>query len=1155
MSTPQSLPNAALLEKLLLGQLPPAETDVLCAQLQDSEQFVALAQSLVASDTLIEALHAQTTRPTPRPDARLEGLMARLSKLRPDLSAVADDRTTAETPAGAAAPITFLSPARQPDEMGRLGAYRVLKVLGQGGMGVVFLAEDMRLGRRVALKTMRPEAAQMANAKQRFLREARGAAAIEHDHIIPIFQVGEENGVPFLAMPFLRGEPLDERLKRTQGAPLPLREIVRIGREVAEGLAAAHEQGLIHRDIKPANVWLEGERGRVKVLDFGLARAVGEDTNLTQSGAIVGTPAYMAPEQARGEAVDARCDLFSLGSLLYQMSTGQRPFNGPDAMSILMSLALDQPAPPRQRNAELPTELSDLITRLLAKKPEDRPASARAVADALAAIERGILDDITVSVGRKPIPAAAPMRTRRRLTVAVAATLLLVGGLMAVVVIIRNKKGEEVARVTLPDGGSVEVQLDDKAKPPEKEKKQAAAIPADPLPKIEPGTPLGPLALVTNPAPLSGVRSWTIETRTPRSGIDAVAYRPDGRLVATAGEDGVIRLREPQSGRLLRILAGHANRIARLAWSPDGSTLASGSWDGTVRLWDAENGRHLRKFSFGFMVDSLFWFPDGRTLAASRDNITHTWDVVRGELVRNQTWPNGAMPLALSPDGKHFAGRAGAKVRIWECETGREVRTLPEPIEGALHLAWSPDGRRMASTGGDHTVRLWELETAKELWSRKQPEAQYVRMAWSPDGKTLAVDRHPSVIEFIRAGDGKVLTWFQGVGFVSEMAWSSDSGQFAVGTLEGNLWLMKIAKTLPNIIPPTVPGPPRGSSLTSLAWSPDSKQLASATYGTGVRVVNPTTGETLGALADAGQVIAWAPSKWLTAAGPGSQVTLWQPGGGRRILPAHKSGGVRSLAWSPDGKTLADSSSEQALRLWEDATRQLKREWNTGGYVNDLAWSPDGQLLAAGIGAGPQLQVKLWRTDTGQELRTSSGFNGVAWSPVGETLAMFAGNQRNVQLVDAKTGELGLKLPTNEVYGAAWSPDGKRLAIAFPGEADKNGVWHIPLWDVATGEEVRRLERVCLSTFASLAWSPDGKRIAACAGQTVQLWDAASGKSEGVIFPNPHFHGLTIRPDGHYRGNFKVAEEIVIVVQKEDGNTETLPPAEFAQKYKWKNEW
>src|SRR5262245_34629897 len=207
---------------------------------------------------------------------------------------------------------SFLAPAQRPDELGRLGGYRVLGRIGAGGMGAVFRAEDPALRRVVALKGMGPEVAADPTAKARFVREARATAAVEHDHIVPIFQVSEDNGIPFLAMPLLRGESLSARLKAA-GGPLPMFEAVRIGREVAEGLSAAHEKGLIHRDIKPSNVWLEGQRRRVKILDFGLVRestAAGDET-LTKEGSMIGTPAYMSPEQARGDPVDGRSDLFS----------------------------------------------------------------------------------------------------------------------------------------------------------------------------------------------------------------------------------------------------------------------------------------------------------------------------------------------------------------------------------------------------------------------------------------------------------------------------------------------------------------------------------------------------------------------------------------------------------------------------------------------------------------------------------------------------------------------------------------------------------------------------------------------------------------------------------------------------------------------------
>jgi serine/threonine protein kinase len=278
----------------------------------------------------------------------------------------------------------FLAPAQTAGEIGRLGPYRVLKVLGAGGMGVVFQAEDPHLERLVALKAMKPALASSSSAKLRFIREAKATATLKHDHIVTIYQVGEDRGVPFLAMEFLEGEALDHRLRRE--IRLSPNEAIRIGCEIADGLAAAHERGLIHRDIKPGNIWLEGKRARVKILDFGLARAVASDAGITQSGVMVGTPAFMAPEQAKGQLVDARCDLFSLGCVLYRACAGELPFKGNDTMSTLMALALEEPTPPRQLNPAVPATLSALIMRLLSKDREQRPPSATAVIAALRAI-------------------------------------------------------------------------------------------------------------------------------------------------------------------------------------------------------------------------------------------------------------------------------------------------------------------------------------------------------------------------------------------------------------------------------------------------------------------------------------------------------------------------------------------------------------------------------------------------------------------------------------------------------------------------------------------------------------------------------------------------------------------------------------------------
>ena len=323
----------------------------------------------------------------------------------PHSSAASDRDETAPAspppPTGAPDAPRFGPPAAA-GEVGVLGPYRVLKQLGAGGMGAVYLALDTRLDRKLALKVMLPAFAADADAKERFLREARAAAKISHDNVVTVFEADERDGVPYIAMQLLQGYPLDEYLK-TKGAP-PLPHVIRIARETALGLAAAHALGLVHRDIKTANLWLEAPNGRVKVLDFGLAKPVGSDAELTKSGAVVGTPAYMSPEQARGSKVDARTDLFSLGAVLYRLCTGQNPFRGEHVMAVLAALITDDPTPVRERNPNVSESLATLIHQLLAKKPEDRPQTAADVAKRL----RAILDQLAAPVGAEP---PVPMAT------------------------------------------------------------------------------------------------------------------------------------------------------------------------------------------------------------------------------------------------------------------------------------------------------------------------------------------------------------------------------------------------------------------------------------------------------------------------------------------------------------------------------------------------------------------------------------------------------------------------------------------------------------------------------------------------------------------------------------------------------------------------
>jgi hypothetical protein len=302
-----------------------------------------------------------------------------------------------------AADLYFLDPSERPELLGILGRYEVQEVIGQGGMGVVLKAFEPALHRLVAIKVLAPALAGSPTARRRFTREARACAAVSHDHVVKVHEVQEADGLPYLVMQYVAGESLQARMDRA--GPLELMEVVRIGKEAAAGLAAAHAQGLVHRDIKPANLLLENGPGRVKVTDFGLARAA-DDLGLTQAGVVAGTPEYMAPEQARGEPVDHRADLFSLGSVLYAMCTGRPAFRGASPETVLRCVREEEPIPVRSLSPAVPDWLETIIGRLLAKDPAQRFATTAEVAALLESHLVHLQQPATVP---PPAPGPVPM--------------------------------------------------------------------------------------------------------------------------------------------------------------------------------------------------------------------------------------------------------------------------------------------------------------------------------------------------------------------------------------------------------------------------------------------------------------------------------------------------------------------------------------------------------------------------------------------------------------------------------------------------------------------------------------------------------------------------------------------------------------------------
>lgn len=272
--------------------------------------------------------------------------------------------------------LDFLDPTDDPDCLGMLNEYKIVEVIGRGGMGIVLRAFDSRLNRFVAIKVLSPNLASSVDARRRFLREGQAAAAVRHDHVVAIHRVDETHGLPYLLMEFIEGSTLQEKIARD--APLNVEQLLRIGAQTAAGLGAAHEQGLVHRDIKPANILLENSVERVHISDFGLARAT-DDTSITRANVAAGTPQYMSPEQAHGASIDHRSDLFSLGCVLYEMASGRSPFQADSTAATIRRVCEATPTPLTDLNPNIPAPLVDLIERLLNKDPDARPQTAAEV--------------------------------------------------------------------------------------------------------------------------------------------------------------------------------------------------------------------------------------------------------------------------------------------------------------------------------------------------------------------------------------------------------------------------------------------------------------------------------------------------------------------------------------------------------------------------------------------------------------------------------------------------------------------------------------------------------------------------------------------------------------------------------------------------------
>jgi eukaryotic-like serine/threonine-protein kinase len=965
-----------------------------------------------------------------------------------------------------------------------LPGYEILGELGRGGMGVVYKARQRGLNRLVALKMILAPEHAGPRERARFTVEAEAVAQLQHPNVVQVYEVGAFEGRAYLALEFVDGGSL---AAWTRGQPQSPATAARLVETLAGAMHYAHQRGIVHRDLKPSNVLLafrETPRGArlqecvPKITDFGLAKRFPADGAGTASGAVLGTPQYMAPEQASGQGRDVgpAADVYGLGVIFYELLTGRPPFRGTTLFDTLEQVRSREPVPPRQLQPNVPPDLETVCLKCLQKEPSRRYASALALAEDLRRFRNhepvharpaGRLERLAKWTRRRPVWAALIL-----VSVLSALTLTAIGvGLWRTV-----QRLDSAQHLAEEERGKGQRERD---RARQKEAEARRFLYAADMKAVQQFWERGDVKqMLPLLARYEGVTDgehdgrgfeWHYFNRLARHSealtlhagqgeLYAVAFALDGKTLATGGQDGTVKLWDPASRRLRATLRGHTAKVTWLAFLADGKTLATTGADRTARLWDADRGEERGRLDLGSdLVQRLTVSPDGRLVAgALRDGGVRVWFIPTGQRISEFGGKGDADDaLVFAPTGAMVAV-AGSNFQIggWYVNSGERVLLPASLASTVLALAFTPDGRRLAAGTRDGNLRYF---TFPDFQSQPGPSLPVhgpatahtgaVRcLAFAADGSFLASGGDDGVVRVWDQGDARRHNVFKGH--------------------QGTVW--------------------------SVAVSPDGRVIASAgadgTVKLWPRNDRPDRRTLVTPLEAEGPVVFTPDGKIVAAAGANGDVHLVDVVRGAWTQRLRGGGHVRLLTSSPDGAFVVAVADDGTVRRWPTAGGAAKVALRLEAPAKDTAMAAVGQTLVCGRLDG---SVTLWDVAAGtQRLKVEHGSPvvQVALAPDGKALAS-AGSDGTVKVWDAATGkERGVLTREGEPAALAFAHRGGLLAVALERTASLQP-HRVVFWNVVTGQQTTAPIPWFMGASQSLTFAPDDRLLAVATTKTVMLLD------------------------------------------------------------------